>query len=155
MIEILVVDDHPLMRAGLQCLLDATVDLHVAATAAGGADAVRLCAELHPDLVLMDLCMPGMDGIEATRRVRSLDPAPTVVVLTSACVPALVQDAFAAGAGGYLLKDMPPERLVAALRGVEQGRTPLDPRVARILHRLERRTAAATLTAQDSVGRPG
>ena len=139
MLEILIVDDHPLLRAGLQCLLDATSDLRVVGSAADGLEALRLAQALRPDIVLMDLCMPGMDGLEATRHLRTLQPAPTVVMLTTTCAAAPVRNAFDAGAAGYLLKDMPPERLLAALRGLAQGRPAIDPRAARILARQRRR----------------
>ena len=139
MLEILIVDDHPLLRAGLECLLGTTQDLHVVGSAISGEDALRLAEQLAPDVVLMDLCMPGMNGLDATRRLRQLQPAPTVVVLTTACAAALVLDAFAAGAAGYLVKDMPPDRLVAALRGLAEGRPAIDPRAARILSRQRRR----------------
>ena len=137
MLAILLVDDHPLMRAGLQCMLDVTDDLRVVGAAASGAEAVELTRRLRPDVVLMDLCMPGMDGVQATQLLQDLDPAPTVVVLTSSCDPALVRDAFAAGAAGYLLKDMPPEQLLRALSGLRSGTPAVDPRVARLLRRLE------------------
>lgn len=136
--EILVVDDHPLMRAGLECMLDAAPDLHVAATAGGGVEAVELAERLHPDVVLLDLSMPELDGISATRLLRELQPPPVVVVLTSTCSAASVRAAFTAGAAGYLLKDTPPEALLTALRGLREGRPALDPRAARILLREQR-----------------
>lgn len=141
MLDILLVDDHPLMRAGLQCMLDETSDLRVVGTAAGGAEAVEAARALRPDVVLMDLSMPGMDGLEATRRLQTLDPPPAVVVLTSTSDPALVRESFAAGACGYLLKDMPPDGLLDALRGLPRGRPAIDRRVARALARLEGRAA--------------
>ena len=141
MLDILVVDDHPLMRAGLTCLLDTTADLHVVGTAADGVDAVARARELRPDVVLLDLSMPRMDGFEATRQLRELEPAPTVVVLTSTCAAVTVRQAFDAGAAGYLLKDMPPERLLAALRGLSQGHQAIDPRAERILATGQRRAA--------------
>jgi DNA-binding NarL/FixJ family response regulator len=134
-LEILVVDDHPVMRAGLQCMLDTAPDLTVVGTAADGTEAVRLAAELEPDVVLMDLSMPGMDGLAATRLVVRLDPAPKVVVLTSTGAAVTVREAFAAGAVGYLLKDMAPASLIAALRGLADERPAVDPRAASILAR--------------------
>lgn len=139
MLDILLVDDHPLMRAGLRCLLDTTDDLHVVGTAADGPQALSRAEQLRPDVVLLDVCMPGMDGIEAARRLCELVPAPAVVMLTTTCAAAVVRQAFAAGACGYLLKDFAPERLVAALRGLADGRPAIDPRVARILVRQRRR----------------
>ena len=143
MLGILVVDDHPLMRAGLQCLIDSTDDLRVVGAVGTAAEALEQAPALRPDVVLMDLCLPGMDGVEATRRLRGLDAPPAVIVLTSTCLPALVEDAFAAGATAYLLKDAPPQRLLAALRAVPAGQPTNDPRVTRILSRLARRAAAA------------
>ena len=142
MLDVLIVDDHPLLRAGLQCLLDATEDLRVVGATGSGPEAVALVVRLHPDLVLLDLCMPGMGGIEVARLVHGLELATAVVMLTSSCVPALIEASFDAGAAGYLLKDMAPERLLAALRGLEQGRPALDPRAARILMRRAREASA-------------
>lgn len=147
MITILVVDDHPLMRAGLQCMLDATDDLHVVAAVASGGEALEQVSLLHPDLVLLDLCMPGMDGVATARLLHERHPDVPVVVLTSTCVPALVQAAFEAGASGYLLKDMPPQRLLAALRGVPRGQRAVDPRASRILARLARRAQAGAASS--------
>lgn len=141
MLEVLIVDDHPLLRAGLQCLLDATEDMCVVGATGSGLEAVELVARLHPDLVLMDVSMPGMDGVEATRRVHRLEVPTAVVMLTSSCDAALIEAAFDAGAAGYLLKDMTPERLLTALRGLEDGKPALDPRVARILVRLAQRSS--------------
>lgn len=134
--EILVVDDHPLLRAGLECMLEATPDLHVMGTVGNGAKAVELARRSSPDVVLMDISLPGMDGVEATRRMCELRPAPLVVMLTSTCSATSVRDAFAAGAAGYLVKDLPPERLVAVLRGLRDGLPAIDPRAARVLQRL-------------------
>lgn len=141
MLGIVLVDDHPLLRSGLTCLLDATEDLRVLGAAADGPAALRLVHEVRPDVVLLDLCMPGMDGLVATRLLCALDHAPAVVVLTSSCRAASVQGAFAAGAAGYLVKDMPPERLLAALRGIPHGLRAVDPRADRILLRQQRRQA--------------
>ena len=130
MIRILIVDDHPLVRAGLEGLLQAA-DLQVVGAAADGEQAVRLSAELAPDVVLMDLSMPGLDGAEATRRIRSRCPGVQVAVLTSSSDGERVWDALDAGAVGYLLKDSEPAQLRAAVRAVSRGESPLDPRAAR------------------------
>ena len=134
--DILIVDDHPLLRAGLWCLLEQSDGLAVVGAAADGHQALELAERLRPDVVLLDICMPGLDGIETTRRLRRSSGPPAVVMLTSACTPALVQDAFQAGAEGYLLKDTPADALVALLHGMEQGRQAIDPRAARALARL-------------------
>ena len=138
-LDILIVDDHALLRAGLECMFEATSDLRVVGSAADGDDALRLAEQLRPDVVLMDLFMPGMDGLEATALVRRLPDPPTVVILSTTCAALLVRAAFDAGAAGYLVKDMPPERLLDALRGLADGRPALDPRAARILERRRRR----------------
>lgn len=130
---ILLADDHHLVRAGLAGLPDSAGDLRVAGQAADGRQAVELAAELAPDVVLMDLSMPVMDGVEATRQVLAADPAATVVVLTSFSDQPQVADALAAGAVGYLLKDCEPRDLLAAVRAAAAGHAPLDPRVARAL----------------------
>jgi len=140
--HVLVVDDHPLIRAGLEGVLNASDDIRVVGTAADGVGAVELARWFLPDVVLMDVSMPGGDGITATRRMQELQRPPAVVVLTSSCTAALVEEVFAAGAVGYLLKDMPPGRLGPSLRGIYDGRPPIDPRAARILTRLRRRRNA-------------
>ncbi|WP_158371337.1 response regulator [Cellulosimicrobium cellulans] len=129
-IAVLLVDDHHLVRSGLAGLVDAADGMRVVGQAADGAAAVALAAELAPDVVLMDLSMPGTDGVEATRQVLALRPGTRVVVLTSFSDHDRVSAAVAAGAVGYLLKDCEPEELVAAVRSAAQGYSPLDPRVA-------------------------
>ena len=133
MTTVLLVDDHPLVRAGLAALIATTDDLKVIGEAAGGDQAVSLTADLGPDVVLMDLSMPGMDGVEATRRILAAQPQICVVVLTSFADQERVSDALAAGAVGYLLKDCDPREVLAAIRSAAQGHAPLDPRVARAL----------------------
>ena len=130
---ILLADDHRLVRAGLAGLLDSAGDLRVVGQAADGRQAVELAAELAPDVVLMDLSMPVLDGVEATRQLLTADPAAKVVVLTSFSDQPRVADALAAGAVGYLLKDCEPRDLLAAVRAAAAGHAPLDPRVARAL----------------------
>lgn len=133
MITVLLVDDHPLVRAGLAALIASTDDLEVAGEASGGEQAVRLATELAPDVVLMDLSMPGMDGVDATRAVRAAVPTANVVVLTSFHDQNRVGDALGAGAIGYLLKDVDPRDVLSAIRSAARGDAPLDPRVARAL----------------------
>jgi DNA-binding NarL/FixJ family response regulator len=130
---ILLVDDHQLVRAGLASLLDGAGDLQVVGQAADGQQAIQLAADLAPDVVLMDLSMPVLDGVEATRLLLAAHPAAKVVVLTSFSDQARVADALTAGAVGYLLKDTEPRDLMAAIRAAAQGHAPLDPRVARTL----------------------
>jgi DNA-binding NarL/FixJ family response regulator len=133
MIRVLLVDDHNLVRAGLAGLLASTEDMSVVGEAENGNRAVELAAELEPDVVLMDLSMPVMDGVEATREIIRHRPESVVVVLTSFSDHARVTEALRAGAVGYLLKDSDPRDLLAAVRAAADGHAPLDPRVARAL----------------------
>ena len=133
MTTVLLVDDHPLVRAGLTTLICTTDDLEIIGEAAGGEQAVSMAGDQEPDVVLMDLSMPGMDGVEATRRILEAHPQVRVVVLTSFADQDRVADALAAGAVGYLLKDCDPREVLAAIRSAALGHAPLDPRVARAL----------------------
>ncbi len=130
---LLVVDDHPLVRDGLAALIASTDDLVVVGEATGGEQSVVMAADLKPDIVLMDLSMPGMDGVEATRQLLVVSPQTRVVVLTSFHDQKRVAEALRAGAVGYLLKDSDPAALVAGIRSAAQGHAPLDPRVAAAL----------------------
>jgi len=133
MTTVLLVDDHPLVRAGLTTLIATTDDLDVVGEASGGEQAVILAGTLEPDVVLMDLSMPGMDGVEATRRILEAQPQIHVVVLTSFADQRRVSEALAAGAVGYLLKDSDGRDVLGAIRSAALGDAPLDPRVARAL----------------------
>ena len=133
MIRVLLADDHRLVRAGLLSLLATASDIEVVGEAADGAQAVELVASEKPDVVLMDLSMPVMDGVAATRAVRSDNPDTRVVVLSSFSDRTRVRDALSAGATGYVLKDCTPEELLAAVRSAAEGNAPLDPRVASAL----------------------
>lgn len=133
MISVLLVDDHQMVRTGLAALLAATDDIVVVGQAGDGGAAVAAVAETSPDVVLMDLSMPEVDGLEATRRILADHPEVKVVVLTSFSDRERVSDALTAGAVGYLLKDCEPADLLAAVRSAAAGHVPLDPRVARVL----------------------
>ena len=148
-VSVLLVDDHHLVRSGLATLVDAADGLRVVGQAADGAAAVELCAQLHPDVVLMDLSMPVLDGVQATRQIVAAEPDARVVVLTSFSDQARVADALAAGAVGYLLKDCDPRDLVAAVRSAAQGHAPLDPRVARSLLPSASASPLARLSARE------
>lgn len=131
--RLVIVDDDALVRAGLRLMLDGAHGIEVVGEAADGAEVTGVL-DAHPtDVVLMDLRMPRVDGIEATRRVRSRPGAPAVVVLTTFDSDEEVVGALHAGASGYLLKDMPPERIVAAVRAAAAGEPVLSPEIARRL----------------------
>jgi DNA-binding NarL/FixJ family response regulator len=134
-VRVLIADDQALVRAGFRMVVEARDDLEVLGEAADGAQAVALAAELAPDVVLMDVRMPVMDGIEATRRITALaaDPAPRVLILTTFDLDRYVYDALRAGAAGFLLKDAPPAELAAAIRTVAAGEALLAPSVTRRL----------------------
>ena len=129
-IAVLIVDDHPLVRQGIRTYLETQRDLVIAGEAASGQEAVDLVTDALPDVVLMDLVMPGMDGVEATRRIRRTSPRTQVVVLTSYHEDAHIFPALKAGALSYLLKDVGPEELAAAVRAAARGEAVVHPRVA-------------------------
>jgi|PlaIllAssembly_1097288.scaffolds.fasta_scaffold172171_1 NarL family two-component system response regulator LiaR len=124
-IRLMIVDDHRVVRSGLSAFLLAYDDLELVAEASGGEEAVRLCAEVKPDVVLMDLVMPGMDGIAATKSIRERCPKTQVIALTSFGDQERVQAALRAGAIGYLLKDVSDLELVAAVRNAAAGQPTL------------------------------
>jgi DNA-binding NarL/FixJ family response regulator len=130
MIRAIVVDDHAMVREGLAVVLAADGDIAVIGTAANGEEGAALAAAERPDVVVMDLSMPVMDGVRATRAVRDASPDTRVLVLTSFADRDNVQRALEAGATGYQLKDAEPDQLRAAVRAVHAGHAPLDPRVA-------------------------
>jgi DNA-binding NarL/FixJ family response regulator len=129
-IRILLVDDQALFREGLRTLLSVHTDLDVVGEAANGQEALRLAAELDPAVVLMDLRMPVLDGVAATRRLRAERPAARVIVLTTFDDDENVFEGLRAGAVGYLLKDAPSEKLVEAIRAAARGESFLQPSVA-------------------------
>ena len=130
MIRVLIADDHAVVRQGLRTFLALQDDMEVVADAADGEEAVRAAREHAPDIVLMDLVMPNMDGVEATRRIASERPATRVIALTSFLEDDKVLPAVRAGAAGYLLKDVGPPELVRAIRTVHGGEALLHPAVA-------------------------
>lgn len=155
MIRVLVVDDHAVVRRGLEQLLSTEDGIEVVGTAGDGAEAVKQAAAVHPDVVLMDLSMPVLDGIEATREVLTASAAGGrvvhVVVLTSFTEQRRVLDALEAGASGYILKDATPAEVVAAVRAAHAGGAPLDPSAARVLLDSQRaQQPARTLSKRES-----
>jgi DNA-binding NarL/FixJ family response regulator len=133
MIRVVVADDHGVVRAGLAGLLSAEEDIEVAGTAASGTEAVEVCERVRPDIVLMDLSMPDVDGVEATRRITTGDDAMRVLVLTSFVDRDRITAALEAGATGYLLKDSEPADLLRGVRAAARGEAPLDPKAAAAL----------------------
>ena len=129
-IRVLIVDDHAVVRRGLRAFLDLQADVEVVGEAADGTTAEEMAANLHPDVVLMDLVMPGTDGIATIRQLREAREKPAVLVLTSFLDDVHVFAALQAGAAGYLLKDVQPDELVRAIRQVHQGESALHPKVA-------------------------
>jgi NarL family two-component system response regulator LiaR len=132
-IRLLLVDDHGIVRAGLRLYLQGQPDLEVVGEAGNGASAIERAQELVPDVVLMDLQMPGTDGVEATRRIRAAQPGIEVVVLTTFIDHATISAAIQAGAIGYVLKDVPPGELAEAVRAAARGEVHLAPAVQRTL----------------------
>ena len=132
-IRVVVADDQPLVRTGLRMVLSDAEDIAIVGEAADGHEAIALAAAERPDVVLMDVRMPGLDGIEATRAVTSVEDPPRVLVLTTFDLDEIVYDALHAGASGFLLKDAPEERLVTAIRVVAEGGSLFAPSVTRRL----------------------
>jgi NarL family two-component system response regulator LiaR len=136
-IRVLIVDDHKIVRKGLNVLLSTVQGIEVVGEAQDGAEAVEKAASLTPDVVLMDLVMPKMDGIEATQRISETQPKTKILVLTSFAADDKVFPAVKAGALGYLLKDTSPEELLEAIRRVHRGEPSLEPVIARkVLHEI-------------------
>jgi NarL family two-component system response regulator LiaR len=131
LIRVLIADDHEIVRKGIRVLLATKRDIQVIGEAKDGAEAVNQAQTLHPDVILMDLMMPKMDGIQATREITSSQPEARILVLTSFAADDQVFPAIKAGALGYLLKDSGPQDLIQAIRRVFRGEPSLDPSVAR------------------------
>ena len=130
-IRVLVVDDQSMVRAGFRMLLADEADIEVVAEASNGKEAVEKAARFDPTVVLMDIRMPELDGLEATRRILAADPAARVLVLTTFDLDEYVYEALRAGASGFVLKDDPPEQLIAAVRTVASGDALLSPAVTK------------------------
>ena len=131
MIRVLVADDQSMVRAGFRMLLSGEQDIEVVAEAANGVEAVSQAARFHPTVVLMDIRMPELDGLEATRRILAADAAARVLILTTFDLDEYVYEALRAGASGFVLKDDPPEQLLAAIRVVAGGEALLSPAITR------------------------
>lgn len=132
-VTVLIVDDHPVVRQGMEMFLETQAQVRVTGLAADGAEALRLVAADPPDVALLDLNMPGMDGIELTRRIRQISPQTQLVVLTSHHEDAMVFPAIKAGALSYLLKSAPPPEILDAILAAARGEARLHPRIAKRL----------------------
>ncbi|HEX8977574.1 MAG TPA: response regulator transcription factor [Solirubrobacteraceae bacterium] len=142
-LRVVIADDQPMMRAGFKAVLEATGDIQVVAEAGDGEEAVRAATEHHPDVVLMDIRMPGMDGIEATRRL----PRARVLILTTFGLDQYILEALRAGASGFLLKDAPTAEVVSAVRAVAAGDAVLSAAVTRqLLDQVARRLPATAVS---------
>jgi DNA-binding NarL/FixJ family response regulator len=148
--RVLVVDDHPVVRGGIVALLGTADDLDVVGQAADGFEAVRLAIELEPDVVLMDLRLPGIDGDEATARILAEKPGIRVLVLTTYESDDSILTAIEAGASGYLLKAAPQEELLAGIRSVARGEVALAPRIAALLVNRVQRPTAPSLSPRET-----
>jgi DNA-binding NarL/FixJ family response regulator len=148
-IRVLVADDHPIVRSGIVALLESAGDMEVVGTAATGLEAVELAVQLTPDIVLMDLRMPGIEGDEATARILGSSSGIRVVVLTTYETDAAILTAIEAGASGYLLKAAPQDEILAGIRSVARGEVALAPSIAAMLvNRVKR--PVVTLSARES-----
>ena len=128
-IRVLVVDDQSMVRAGFRMLLTGEPDIEVVAEASNGLEAIDKAARFHPTVVLMDIRMPELDGLEAARRILRADDAPRILILTTFALDEYVYEALTAGASGFVLKDDPPEQLIAAIRTVAAGEALLSPAI--------------------------
>ena len=154
-VTVLIVDDHAVVRKGVRGYLEAQPDIAIAGEAASGEEAVRLAADHRPDVILMDLVMPGMNGVAATRRVRQVSPDSQVIVLTSYHEDEHIFPAIKAGALSYLLKDVGPKELAAAVRAAAQGEAVLHSPVAtRVLQEVRENLPTQELAAPQPAAQP-
>ncbi len=148
-IRVMIVDDHAVVRSGLAAFLSSYEDLEMVGEASGGAEAVQLCSQVRPDVILMDLVMPDMDGATATRAIRGTCPEVQVIALTSFREEQLVQAALQAGAISYLLKNVSAEELAQAIRAAHMGRPTLAPEATEALIRAVTQPAAPSYDLTD------
>jgi NarL family two-component system response regulator LiaR len=150
-VTVLIADDHPVVRQGLRTFLDLQDGVSVIGEAATGAEAVANVEELLPDVVLMDLVMPDLDGIEAARRIRDVSPSTKVIVLTSYADDEKIFPAIKAGAAGYLLKDVEPDEIANGIRRAQRGEALLHPKIAaRVMREVtEEKAEGEVLTARE------
>lgn len=144
-IRVLIADDQSMVRAGLRLLLEGEEDIEVVAEASNGLEAVEQAARVHPTVILMDIRMPELDGLEATRRILASDDAARILILTTFDLDNYVYEALRAGASGFVLKDEPPEQLIAAVRTVAAGEALLSPSITkRVIEEFARKPYKAT-----------
>lgn len=148
-IRVLVVDDHPVVRRGIEDLLASATDIEVVGSTGSGAEAARLAETLDPHVVLMDIEMPDVDGVEATRRVLAAVASAAVVILTTFADRQRITSALDAGAAGYLLKDADPDELIRGVRAAAIGDVPISPRAARELIANRKPRPEVTLTDRE------
>ncbi len=154
-IRVVLADDHPVVRRGLAAIVDLEDDIEVVGEAENGKEALALISTCQPDVVLMDLQMPILDGVEATRLIRAKAPQVQVIILTTFADDDYIYEGVAAGARGYLLKDAPPDQLIEAIRAAFRGESLLDPEVAaRILDRFSSMVTSTPTTAQPTPKKP-
>jgi NarL family two-component system response regulator LiaR len=152
MTRILICDDQDVVREGMQAILRTVSGIEVVGTARDGAEALELIHTLKPEVVLMDLKMPGMNGIQATREIRARYPDVRVLVLTTYDADEWVFDAIRSGASGYLLKDTPREQLIEAIKGTAAGKTHIDPNVAgKLFNQVAQSPSAAESSVADGL----
>jgi DNA-binding NarL/FixJ family response regulator len=132
-VRLLLADDQPLMRTGFRMILEEAGDIDIVGEAQDGAEAITLAAELNPDVILMDVRMPGVDGIEATRQILARDPSARVLILTTFDLDEYAFSALRAGASGFVLKDVPVDELARAIHAVASGDAVVSPRITRRL----------------------
>jgi DNA-binding NarL/FixJ family response regulator len=151
-IRVLVADDQSMVRAGFRLLLSSEPDMEVVAEARNGLEAVAGAARFHPHVILMDIRMPELDGLEATRRILDADPSARVLVLTTFDLDEYVYEALQAGASGFVLKDDPPDQLIAAVRTIAAGEALLSPAVTRrVIRHFTRRHLQSPPTSVQSL----
>ena len=149
-IRVLIADDHPIVRQGIVAVVDRERDIEVVGEASNGHEAVEMTASLEPDIVLMDMKMPEMDGVEATAHITNTAPNAAVIILTTFDTDDYIFRGLKAGARGYLLKDSPPSELIGAIRTVHSGESMIEPRVAgRLLDQFTR--SSSEDASQDSL----
>jgi len=148
-VRVLIVDDHHMVIEGLKVFLSASDDMEVVGTAANGAEALAACERLVPDVVLMDVMMPVMDGAEATARIREANPDIQVIALTSFVEEDLVERTLDAGAISYLLKDSDPDALLRAIREARSGRGTIDSTAMRAMRQRQKNVVGGTLTPRE------